>query len=206
MTYVTTKHWLQILRELPSIGAILPGSSLRLLAGLDERAGRQALWRLGRAGLVTHLGQGWYTHGFAQPSLAEIAHVLVQPSYVSLETVLVQRGITTQPSAFLTSVTLEPTQRRATPLGEIHYRSLARHLFWGFQILRGPSQLPYLEAEPEKALLDLIYLSRRRGHGVWLDLDFERLDQARLNGYAERFPASVRATLAELKRTRVIDS
>lgn len=206
MSYVTTKHWLELLRALPPAGALLHASSLRLLAGLDEQAGRQACWRLARAGLLTHLGQGWYTHAFAKPSLAEAAHLLVLPSYVSLETVLANRGITTQPSVFHQCVTLQPTQQRRTPLGEIHYRHVTRELFFGFRQRTGPSGSPYFEAEPEKALLDLIYLSRRRGDQVWLDLDFARLDARRLTEYATRFPATVRQTLEQLRETRVVVS
>jgi hypothetical protein len=206
VSYVTTKHWLDLLRGLPPAGAILHASSLRLLAGLDEKAGRQACWRLTRAGLLTHLGQGWYTHAFAKPSIAEAAHLLVAPSYVSLETVLVNRGVTTQPSVFHQCVTLQPTQQRRTPLGEIHYRHVTRELFFGFRPCAGPSGLTYFEADAEKALLDLIYLSRREGDQVWLDLDFGRLDAGRLAEYAARFPASVRGSLEELRETRVVMS
>ena len=206
MSYVTTRHWLELLRGLAPAGAILHASSLRLFAGLDEKAGRQACWRLARTGLLTHLGQGWYTHIFAKPSVAEAAHPLVMPSYVSLETVLVNRGITTQPSVFHQCVTLQPTQQRRTPLGEIHYRHLKRELFFGFRPCAGPCGLPYFEAEPEKALLDLIYLSCRAGDRVWLDLDFARLDAGRLAEYATRFPASVRGALEELRETRVVMS
>ena len=160
------------------------------------------MWRLGRSGLVTHLGGGWYTHAFARPAVEELSALLVGPSYVSLETVLSRHGVTTQRSAFLTCVTLAPTQKLGTPLGEIRYHKVSRDLFWGFDLRRGPSALTYWEAWPEKALLDHIYLSRKRGHQVWLDLDFSRLDAGRLGECAGRFPESVRQMLKQLRFTR----
>ena len=200
MSYFTTAQWVNLLRGLPPEGAILDAGSLRSLAGLDEKAGRQACWRLSRSGVLTHLGDGWYTHAFAKPSVEELEHVMAIPSYVSLETVLARRGVTTQFSAFHTCVTLKPTQTRVTPLGEIRYRRIASDLFFGFERRRGPSGCVYLEAWPEKALLDYIYLERRAGRGIWIDLDFGALDEKRLDEAAGRFPASVRMAVAELRQ------
>lgn len=162
-------------------------NSYRLLTGLDEKALRQACWRLGRKGLLTHVGGGWYTHAFRQARLEEVAAVLVRPSYVSLESALVAAGVTTQPSAPLTCITTAAAQTRRTPLGEIHYHSIKPDLFWGFE-----RRQTLLEAFPEKALLDLIYLARKSGDRVWLDIDPARLNAARLREFAARFPATVR--------------
>ena len=204
--YFTTAQWIALLRGLPAKAAILDGGSLRTLTGLGEKAGRQACWRLNRAGLLTHLGNGLYTHVFAKPSVDELGHQLLIPSYVSLETVLARRGITTQPCVFHTCVTPRPTQTRETPLGEIHYHGIAPDLFFGFDRKRGPSGCVYLEAWPEKALLDLVYLERRAGRGIWIDLDFGALDGRRLDEAAERFPASVRREVAGLRRTHEVVS
>ena len=199
--YFTTADWVTRLRELPPEGAVLKGSSLRLWAGLDEKAGRQACWRLAKSGILTHLGDGWYTHAFAQPAIEEIGHLLVIPSYASLETVLAWRGVTTERAAIHTCVTTQPRQVRTTPLGGIHYHQLARPLFFGFERRRGPSGISWFEAHPEKALLDLLYLGGRGRRGaVWFDLDFTRLDPIRLDQYAERFPAATRRRLDDLRK------
>lgn len=127
--YFTTARWIDFLRALPPEGSLLHVNSYRLLTRLDEKTLRQACWRLGRKGILTHLGGGWYTHAFARLAIEELAPVLVRPSYVSLEWVLAARGVTTQPSAYLTCVTTEPTQIRKTALGEMHYQS--RPIFFG---------------------------------------------------------------------------
>lgn len=201
--YFTTSHWIKLLRGLPPAGALLSTSSFQMLAELDEKAVRQALWRLNRKGIVKHVGDGWYTHAFATVRLEEIAAVLVQPSYVSLESRLAATGVTTQPSVELTCVTTRPTQVRKTPFGEIHYHSVARDYFWGFEIEVTANGLYTFLAHPEKALLDLVYLSRRRGTEVWIDLDFSRLDQLRLDEFAARFPATVRHQVDQLRQSRI---
>lgn len=200
--YFTTKRWIELLRGLPPHGALLHSSAIQTLSGLEEAAARQAAWRLGRAGLLTHLGGGWYTHAFSRIAIDEAAAVIVRPSYVSLESVLVRRGVTTQSCVDLTCVTTAATQTRVTPLGEISYRSIASSLYWGFDIKTSANGLYVFEARPEKALLDLIYLSRRQGEPVWIDLDFNRLDSGRLAEYARKFPATVSRELDELRETR----
>lgn len=200
--YFTTKSWIELLRRLPPHGALLHSSAIQTLSGLDEAAARQAAWRLGRAGLLTHLGGGWYTHAFARVTIDEAAAVIVRPSYVSLESVLVRRGVTTQSCVDLTCVTTTATQTRATPLGKISYRSVAPNLYWGFDIRTSTNGLYVFEAWPEKALLDLVYLSRRQGEPVWLDLDFKRLDSGRLAECARKFPTTVSRELEELRETR----
>lgn len=200
--YFTSRNWIELLRRLPPCGALVHVSSLRLLTGLDEATARQACWRMTKQGLLTHLGGGWYTHSFGKAAIEELAAALVQPSYVSLESALRKAGVTTQPSAALTCITLQPTQTRRTPLGEIRYHSIARDLYWGFEIKQSANGIYVFEAWPEKALLDLIYLSRRRGDRIWLDLDFKRLDPARLAECAARFPRAVAAELEELRDTR----
>ncbi len=204
--YFTTRRWLELLRGLPPHGALLHASSIGLLAELNPKAARQAIWRMTGQGLLTHIGGGWYTHAFARLSIEEAAAVLVRPSYITVESALVAAGVTTQPSAALTCATLEPTQTRRTPLGGIHYHSIARSLFWGFDARISRNGLHTLVAWPEKALLDLIYLSRRRGDRVWLDLDFSRLDPRRLRECAARFPATVASELERLRESRVLSA
>lgn len=198
MKYFTTREWIALLGRLPPEGALLNLSSLRTLTGLSDKAVRQACWRLSGSGLLRSLGSGWYANGLRAPALEEIGAVLVRPSYVSLDRVLSAARVTTQPCFVLSSVTTRPTARRETPFGSVEYRSLSRDLFWGFRPRRSSNGLTYFEAEPEKALLDLIYLSRRAGEPIWIDLDLSRLDREKLERYARRFPRSVARELDRL--------
>lgn len=203
--YFTTHRWIEVLRGLPPHGALLHSSAIPAMSGLDESSARQAAWRLGKAGLLTHLGAGWYTHAFAKLSIDEAAAVLAgRPSYISLESALLRHHVTTQSSVDLTCVTMASTQSRDTPLGAVSYRSISDDLFWGFEKTAGVNGLYVFEAWPEKALLDLIYLSRRQGEPVWLDLDFSKFDAKRLSDCAKRFPRSVARQLDELRETRLL--
>ena len=199
--YFTTAHWVELLRSLPREGALLHRNSYLLLTGLPDKTLRQALWRLGRQEVVTHLSGGWYTQTFRPATLDEASAVVVCPSYISLETVLQREGVTTQPSVDLTCVTTKPTVKRRTPLGTICYHSIAQNLFFGFERRITANGIWVYVAHREKALLDLIYLSGRTGSGVWLDFDFTRLNERRLTEYAKRFPDSVRAALKSLRQT-----
>lgn len=198
--YFTTCDWVALLSKLPPAGAFLNLSSLRTLTGLSEKAVRQACWRLSKSGLLRPLGSGWYANSFRSLTLEEIGALLVRPSYISLDRVLSAARVTTQPCHVLTCVTTKPTAKRETPYGSIEYRSISRDLFWGFRQRLLPNGVTILEAEPEKALLDLIYLSRRAGEPIWIDIEFAWLDLEKLNEYARRFPRSVQNALDPLRR------
>lgn len=199
--YFTLAHWLALLRSLPKEGVLLHRNSYLLLTGLAEKTLQQALWRLGRQGVVTHVSGGWYTQTLRSATIDEASAVIVCPSYIALETVLQRHGVTTQPSMDLTCITTKPTVTRRTPLGTVRYHSIVQNLFFGFERRITANGIWVYEAHPEKALLDLIYLSGRTGAGVWLDFDFTRLNERRLAGFAKRFPDSVGATLESLRHT-----
>lgn len=57
----------------------------------------------------------------------------------------------------------------------------------------------YNVADPEKALLDWVYLGRHTGSTIHTDeLDLERLDHNKLLQYAARFPSSVKHQILEV--------
>jgi hypothetical protein len=148
---------------------------------------------------LRRLGGGWYANGFHPPLLEEIGSLLTAPSYLSLDWVLAAARITTQPCHVLTCVTTRPTARRETPWGLIEYRSISQDLFWGFRPRLTPNGFTILEAEPEKALLDLLYLSRKTGDPLWIDIEFSFVDAGKLGAYAARFPRSVARALQPLR-------
>jgi len=202
LSYFTTSHWIALLSGLPSAGTYLNTSSLRTLSGLSEKAVRQACWRLSKTGLLRRAGAGWYVNSFRSAALEELGCLLVRPSYISLDWVLAATGATTQPCHVLTCVTTKPTVKKDTLFGSIEYRSLSENLFWGFRQRRSAAGVIIREAEPEKALLDLVYLSCRTREPIWLDIDFARLDRQKLAAYRARFPATVQRALARLHQER----
>jgi hypothetical protein len=76
----------------------------------------------------------------------------------------------------------------------IVYRHIGEHLYWGFQEKR-TRHGSYKIAEPEKALLDWIYLQRQEGLPMVLDELNLKVDKRKLLKYASKYPTSVQQTL-----------
>lgn len=115
-----------------------------------------------------------------------VANRMVIGSYVSLQAALGYYGLIPEYVPVVTSVTTRRPYQSKSPLGRYIFRHIKRDLQFGYQLLAlGGGQEAYV-AEPEKALLDLVYLEAG-GHSVEylsalrlqnLDiLDIERLDQ-----------------------------
>ncbi len=118
-------------------------------------------------------------------------------AYLSLETVLRDSGISTQSPTVLTCVTPgRPGEFRSNSIS-ISFRRISKNLFWGFQEKR-TRYGNYNIAEPEKALLDWVYLHRQEGSIINTDeLDLQRLDRGKLLQFAARFPIPVKRQITE---------
>ena len=93
-------------------------------------------------------------------------------------------------------MTLQRPRRVRTVLGSLSYAHLSKPLFFGF---RKETVRPGVEAwvaEPEKALLDWVYLRRKSGEPIAFDeIDFSRLDPEILKTYSRKFPVTVQKEL-----------
>ncbi|MBI5489793.1 MAG: type IV toxin-antitoxin system AbiEi family antitoxin domain-containing protein [Deltaproteobacteria bacterium] len=131
--------------------------------GRDPASLAVQLSRWVAAGRLVRLGRGRYVlparrrrHAWS-PELA--ANLLRTPSYVSLERALSIHGLIPEAVPLVQSVTTGRPGLVTTPLGDFDYRHVKRSWFTGYR------ELPLgrdraLVATPEKALLDLVYLSR----------------------------------------------
>ncbi len=135
------------------------------LAG-SPAAIRVQLSRWKKEGLIVQLKSGLYLLGENErtmtPSRQAIAAVLVQPSCISLESALSYYNLIPERVESITSVTPRKTQTLVTTMGTFIYRSLKIPLHFGFAREQDENGLPYFLAEPEKALLDLLYLNLGR--------------------------------------------
>lgn len=167
-------------------------SSALLRAGnVDEvDLGRQ-LSRWVASGKLLQLRRGVY--GLADPYVSrrphnfEVANLLVNPSYVSLESALSHRGVIPEAVFTTTSVTTARAGEFDTPLGRYAYRHIVPSLFWGY-VTEVIGEVEFLVACPEKALLDLVHLRPGGDQLLFLEhlrLDFIRLDQDMLNQMAQ---------------------
>ena len=194
MKYFTLDRWIEVLRQLGRQGGrILTLQALSLASGLREEATRKALRRLEVKGYVKRLGKRLYANGLLPPTLEEVAMVLGRPSYVSFESGLERHGLISQMPLVLTCASAVESGSKETPFGEIVFHRLKASLFFGYAADDG-----ILCAEPEKALLDFIYISLKTKGGLppLDELAWERLDRARLEEWVQRYPRTVRKNLA----------
>lgn len=120
----------------------------------------------------------YYVEG-RSPNHFLVANHLVVPSYVSLESALNFHHLLPQFPMIITSVTLKKTQAKSTIMGEFTYTSITPKLYFGFQ-----QQSGYLIADPEKALIDYVYIKNKTGLYPDLDeWDFSDLDTVKLQQY-----------------------
>jgi hypothetical protein len=131
-----------------------------LLLGLKVHDHQLSQWV--RKGYLVRLKNGIYAFArdMAQLRVEHVAFLLYQPSYLSLETALSHYGFIPETVYARTSITAKITRTFDTPLGRFIYRHVKPELFWGYVAHQSPGGGPYLLAEPEKALLDYLYLNR----------------------------------------------
>ena len=144
--------WLQLFRQHPE-KPLFQVADLAQLTGLDPGGLATELTRLVAKGVLGRPVRGWYANPFRTPSDEEIAMVLRTPSYLSLEYALSAASVLSQWSFRLTLVTTGAPYLFTPEKPRFEYHHLNRKLFFGYQVRDGVAW-----AEPEKALLDLIYL------------------------------------------------
>lgn len=182
-----------------------------LLAGVtDSTSVRQQLSRWTQAGRLYQLRRGVYTlappYQKTKPHPFRIANLLVESSYVSLQSALAYYGLIPEYTPSTTSVTTLRPGVWATPLGNFEYRHVQVALFHGLKQIEVSSGQFAFVATPEKALLDLVHLTPRADHSAYLDelrlQNLEQLDLAKLADFAKRsgHPKLVRAARAIAER------
>jgi hypothetical protein len=132
-------------------------AALRL--GLSRPAATRTLGRLAEAGLVLHIRHGlWSLDPKIDPLALPEYLTSPFPAYVSLQTALHLHGMVSQVPRIIYVASLAPTKRVATEVGEYSIHRLAPTFFGGFQTVAGGVRI----ATPEKALLDVLYLTPAR--------------------------------------------
>lgn len=179
--------------------------SLADLSQLTEEHGPSLavqLTRLVKAGLVKRVAYRWYENPFAPASQEEIAMTLRYPSYLSMEYALSKQGILSQAVYTLTLVTTKLPYTYRTEGATYEYHQIHKSLFWGYK-----KEDIVQVAEPEKALLDFIYIRHTKSRdmgaamvkSLFNDMDADELDLKKLHAYSKKFPSKTRKILTSLK-------
>ncbi len=137
---------------------------------------------------LIRLKNGLYVISIRKENLKNefIAYNLYQPSYVSLEWVLAKYGLIPEIIYNCTSITNKTTRTFKNAFGAFIFRHLKKELFFGYKEEIDNNQT-YLIAEPEKALLDYLYLNSskinnqddvdglRFNHSSLKELDYKKI-------------------------------
>ena len=128
----------------------------------DPQALLNQLGRWTNKGLLIQLRKGVYIFNKSDQKLAPdinyIANRLYEPSYVSLEYALNFYGIIPEKVKDVTSITTRKTIVAVNELGRFIYQHIKPQGFRGFKKM-GESLMPFFIAEPEKAVVDFLYLN-----------------------------------------------
>jgi hypothetical protein len=175
----------------------------------SPRTLRNQLSRWKKQGLLVEIKRGMYIlgRGERQTTLSRqaLAAVLYQPSYISLESALSHYQMIPERVDTVMSVSPKKTRVFHNPQGTFSYRNLQTPLNFGFIDQKDENGYPYFIAEPEKALLDYLYLNLGRLDAHEDDL-LERslrlqnrslLNKKKLFAYARRFAVKKLDTILE---------
>lgn len=126
--------------------------------GLSSYQTEYNLRQLTDEGLLTRLKRGLYVLKTDPPSEEEIANALYKPSYISFEYALAHYNIIPEMTYHVTSATTKPTRLFTTDNTSFSYNTIKREAYTGY-ILSHINERRFYIAEPEKALVDYMYLA-----------------------------------------------
>jgi predicted transcriptional regulator of viral defense system len=119
-----------------------------------------------------------------------IANGLKLASYVSLQSALAWYGLIPEFVPVVTSVTTGRPQLIETPMGRFDFRHINKNFFWGYQQVELTAGQTAFIARPEKAFLDLVYLTPGGDSEEFIEelriQNIEQIDKAALREFAEK--------------------
>lgn len=141
------------------------------------------LQRLEKANILKRIVKGKYFFSFKEINDYELANFLLTPSYISLESALSFYGILAQFPYSITSVTPAKTRRIIYNEKEFEFAHLKKEYFFGYE-----KKDNFLIAQPEKALLDELYLISKGLISISLDeLNLSQINKNKLRKMMEYY-------------------
>ncbi len=152
-----------------------------------------------KKGLIIKLKRGIYILNESdrkiEPSRIFLANALYSPSYVSTTYAFGYYDLIPEKVEDVTSVTTKKTAKFTNSFGTFIYQHLKTNLFFGFTEMKDENGFPVFIAEPEKAILDFIYLNLQDFKGKEEDIfslsyrfqNLEILKKKRLIEFARKF-------------------
>jgi len=128
-----------------------------------------------------------------------ISNNIYAPSYISLEYALFYYGFIPETVFELTAVSLAKTARFENYYGFFSYSKIKHELFFGFLNIKDENNMTVFIAEPEKSILDFIYLRfcKRKKTGDIIEFlnknriqNIDKLDKNKYKRFAKKYPKS----------------
>lgn len=157
-------------------------NDIKKISRLEENSLKVALSRLVKRGELIKLARGIYANDFAAVEWEKLAVELYPPCYISFESALANHNILSQKPYHITLAAARRSKTMEIGGKILIYHHLKKEMFWGFRNDGG-----VLSAEPEKALLDLAYLSLN-GYAKFdlEEINFSLIDKAKLLSYLKK--------------------
>ncbi len=192
-------NWVKTITDQAKINDIIRSDVLAETLGVPIQSLRVALNRQQKKGLVQRVTRKVYINKIATGfNVRDLASVISPESYISLDSALNEWGISSQSPVALTCVTPKQIASIKIENAEIEFRTIKASLIWGFQEKKTRYNT-YKLAEPEKALLDWIYLRRKEGLSIDLDeFQFHGISRSKLVKYAKQYPRVILQTVYPL--------
>ena len=183
-------------RVMEARGPFFTASQLSVLLEISKESSLfKVVQRLLKAGLLVRVERNKYARTDSLGNHFGLANFLYEPSYVSFESALSHWGILSQFPVEVTSATVKLSRRKKFARHIYCYYRLQKVLYWGYLKENG-----YLIAEPEKAILDQIYLATKGLKSLALEeYDLTGVSLSKLKSYVRRFPAQVGNFFAGVK-------
>ncbi|MFC1522294.1 hypothetical protein ACFL6Y_07780 [Elusimicrobiota bacterium] len=140
---------------------IFSTSDLMTLTGMNPDSLTHALRRMEAQELIAKVRRGLWANSLISDfhPYETVGHIMAPwPAYISLYSALAEYGKIEEIPHIIYAVSPARRKKCKTPIGNFHIHHLPPDMIWGYS-LRKTGQGSYLIAEPEKAFLDLIYLS-----------------------------------------------
>lgn len=159
---VTEADAIDLIRETRSF--VFTTRDFYALANVSMSSASHLLRRLAAKKRITRLYQGlWADTRNPEFNAYRAVPFLTRPhpAAVSLLTALHLHGMIEQIPQVIYAVTTGPTRRVKTPAGDFSLHQISPDFFDGYEEYKGDGG--FLVASPEKALVDCLYLSSRKG-------------------------------------------
>ncbi len=139
---------------------VLETADVAAIVGVTKPHASKIAARLAEAGHLLALRRGvWAFTGRLDPLELPERLTAPQPAYVSLQSALYHHGMISQIPSSVYAVSLARSRRYLTPLAVVSIHHMAADFFFGYETL---GEKGIQMARPEKALLDVFYLTPTR--------------------------------------------